>query len=53
MFETIEESVKSKEIEFEHKLYGFDISGAMIKKAEKNIEISGLGVDIEIVKKDF
>ena len=53
LFETIEESVKSKEIEFEHKLYGFDISGAMIKKAKKNIEISGLGVDIEIVKKDF
>ena len=53
LFETIEESVKSKEIEFEHKLYGFDISGAMIKKAEQNIEISGLGVDIEIVKKDF
>ena len=53
LFETIEESVKSKEIEFEHKLYGFDISSAMIKKAEKNIEISELGVDIEIVKKDF
>ena len=53
LFETIEESVKSKEIEFEHKLYGFDISSAMIKKADKNIEISGLGVDIEIVKKDF
>ena len=53
LFETIEESVKSKEIEFEHKLYGFDISNAMIKKAEKNIEISDLGVDIEIVKKDF
>ena len=53
LFETIEESVKSKEIEFEHKLYGFDISSAMIKKAKKNIEISDLGVDIEIVKKDF
>ena len=53
LFETIEESVKSKEIEFGHKLYGFDISSAMIKKAEKNIEISDLGVDIEIVKKDF
>lgn len=53
LFETIEESVKSKEIEFEHKLYGFDISSSMIKKAEKNIEISDLGVDIEIVKKDF
>ena len=53
LFETIEESVKSKEIEFEHKLYGFDISSAMIKKAEKNIEIGDLGVDIEIVKKDF
>ena len=53
LFETIEESVKSKEIEFKHKLYGFDISSAMIKKAEKNIEISDLGVDIEIVKKDF
>ena len=53
LFETIEESVKSKEIEFEHKLYGFDISSAIIKKAKKNIEISDLGVDIEIVKKDF
>ena len=53
LFETIEESVKNKEIEFEHKLYGFDISSAMVKKAEKNIEISDLGVDIEIVKKDF
>ena len=53
LFETIEESVKSKEIEFEYKLYGFDISSAMIKKAEKNIEISDVGVDIEIVKKDF
>ena len=53
LFETIEESVKSKEIEFEHKLYGFDISSAIIKKAEKNIEISDLGVDIEIIKKDF
>ena len=53
LFETIEESVKSKEIEFEHKLYRFDISSAIIKKAEKNIEISDLGVDIEIVKKDF
>ena len=53
LFETIEESVKNKEIEFEYKLYGFDISSAMIKKAEKNIEISDLGVDIEIVKKDF
>ena len=53
LFEKIEESVKSKEIEFENKLYGFDISSAMIKKAEKNIEISDLGVDIEIVKKDF
>ena len=53
LFETIEESVKSKEIEFEHKLYGFDISSAMVKKAEKNIEIIDLGVDIEIVKKDF
>ena len=53
LFETIEESVKSKEIEFDHKLYGFDISSSMIKKAEKNIEISDLGVGIEIVKKDF
>lgn len=53
LFEIIEESVKSKEIEFDNKLYGFDISSAMVKKAEKNIEISDLGVDIEIVKKDF
>ena len=53
LFEKIEESVKNKEIEFENKLYGFDISNAMVKKAEKNIEISDLGVDIEVIKKDF
>jgi len=53
LFEKIEDSVKNKEIEFDNKLYGFDISNAMIRKAEKNIKISNLGVDIEVVKKDF
>lgn len=53
LYEKIEDSVKNKEIEFDNKLYGFDISNAMIRKAEKNIEISELGVDIEVVKKDF
>ena len=53
LYEKIEDSVKNKEIEFDNKLYGFDISNAMIRKAEKNIEISDLGVDIEVVKKDF
>ena len=53
LFEKIEESVRNKEIEFENKLYGFDISNAMVKKAEKNIEISDLGIEIEVLKKDF
>ena len=53
LFEKIEESVRNKEIEFENKLYGFDISNAMVKKAEKNIEISDLGIEMEVLKKDF
>ena len=53
LFEIIEESVRSKEIDFEYKLYGFDISNAMVKKAEKNIEFSDIDIDIEVVKKDF
>ena len=40
LFEKIEDSVKGKEVDFNNKLYGFDISTTMIKKAEKNIEIS-------------
>ena len=51
LFEIIEESVRSKEIDFDYKLYGFDISNSMVKKAQKNIEFSE--IDIEIVKKDF
>ena len=53
LFEIIEESVRSKEIDFDYKLYGFDISNAMVKKAQKNIEVSEIDIDIEIVKKDF
>ena len=45
--------INNKEIEFENKLYGFDISNAMVKKAEKNIEISDLGIEMEVLKKDF
>ena len=53
LFEIIEESVRSKEIDFDYKLYGFDISNAMVKKAQKNIEVSEIDIDIDIVKKDF
>ena len=53
LFEIIEESVRSKEIDFDYKLYGFDISNTMVKKAQKNIEVSEIDIDIEIVKKDF
>ena len=53
LFEIIEESVRSKEIDFDYKLYGFDISNSMVKKAQKNIEVSEIDIDIEIVKKDF
>ena len=42
-----------KIVDFDNKLYGFDISLSMIKKAEKNIEISQVDVDIEVLKKDF
>ena len=53
LFEIIEESVRSKEIDFDYKLYGFDISNSMVKKAQKNIEVAEIDIDIEIVKKDF
>tara|TARA_B100000524_G_scaffold345515_1_gene244249 strand:+ start:440 stop:1594 length:1155 start_codon:yes stop_codon:yes gene_type:complete len=53
LFEIIEESVRNKEVEFEYKLYGFDISNAMVKKAEKNIKVSKINIDIEFIKKDF
>ena len=42
-----------KIVDFDNKLYGFDISLSMIKKAEKNIEISQVDVDIEVLTKDF
>ncbi len=53
LFQIIEESVINKEIDFDYKLYGFDISTSMIKKAKKNIEISDIDIDIEVIKKDF
>ena len=53
LFEIIEESVRSKEIDFDYKFYGFDISNSMVKKAQKNIEVAEIDIDIEIVKKDF
>ena len=53
LFELIEESVIKKIIDFDYKLYGFDLSNSMIKKAEKNIEISQVDVEIEVINKDF
>ena len=53
LFELIEKSVLGKIVDFDNKLYGFDISLSMIKKAEKNIEISQVDVDIEVLTKDF
>ena len=52
LYETIEDSVKSKEIDYKFKIIGFDISNSMVKKAKKNIEISEIEI-IEIYKKDF
>ena len=53
LFEIIEESVRNKVTDFDFKIYGFDISNAIVKKAEKNIEVSDIDIDIEVVKKDF
>ena len=52
LYETIEDSVKSKEIDHKFRIIGFDISNSMVKKAKKNIEISEIEI-IEIYKKDF
>ena len=52
LYETIEDSVKSKEIDYKFRIIGFDISNSMVKKAKKNIEISEIEI-IEIYKKDF
>ena len=52
LYETIEDSVKSKEIDCKFRIIGFDISNSMVKKAKKNIEISEIEI-IEIYKKDF
>ena len=52
LYETIENSVKSKEIDYKFRIIGFDISNSMVKKAKKNIEISEIEI-IEIYKKDF
>jgi putative N6-adenine-specific DNA methylase len=52
LYETIEDSVKSKEIDYKYRIIGFDISNSMVKKAKKNIEISEIEI-IEIYKKDF
>ena len=52
LYETIEDSVKSKEIDYKFRIIGFDISNSMVKKAKKNIEISEIEI-IEIYKKNF
>ena len=52
LYETIEDSVKSKEIDYKFRIIGFDISNSMVKQAKKNIEISEIEI-IEIYKKDF
>ena len=53
LFEVIEKSVISKIIKFDHKIYGYDISSGVIKKAIENIKNAELEIDISVEKKDF
>jgi putative N6-adenine-specific DNA methylase len=53
LFEVIEKSVISKIIKFDHKIYGYDISSGVIKKAIENIKNAELKIDISVEKKDF
>ncbi len=53
LFQVIEKSVISKIIKFEHKIYGYDISGGVIKKAIENIKNAELETEISVEKKDF
>ena len=53
LFEVIEKSVISKTRKFDHKIYGYDISSGVIKKAIENIKNAQLEIDIKVEKKDF
>jgi len=53
LFEVIEKSVISKIRKFDHKIYGYDISSGVVKKATENIKIAKLEIDIKVEKKDF
>jgi len=53
LFQVIEKSVISKIIKFDHKIYGYDISGGVIKKAIENIKNAELEIDVSVEKKDF
>ena len=53
LFELIEKSVIKKAVKFDHKIYGYDISGLAIKKAKENIKSAELGINIVVEKRDF
>ena len=53
LFEIIERSVIKKVVKFDHKIYGYDISGLAIKKAKENIKSAELGINIVVEKRDF
>ncbi len=53
LFELIENSVINKVLKFDHKIYGYDISGLAIKKAKENIKNAELEINIAVEKRDF
>ena len=53
LFELIEKSVIKKVVKFDHKIYGYDISGLAIKKAKENIKNAELEINIIVEKRDF
>ena len=53
LFELIEKSVIKKAVKFDHRIYGYDISGLAIKKAKENIKNAELGINIVVEKRDF
>ena len=53
LFELIEKSVIKKAVKFDHKIYGYDISGLAIKKAKENIKNAELEINIIVEKRDF
>ena len=53
LFELIEKSVIKKAVKFDHRIYGYDISGLAIKKAKENIKNAELEINIIVEKRDF